>query len=123
MSNRAAPYAHLFGIARKTGKPARAKPASAPAKASAKPIAKPKAPTKPTAAGPDFSHLRRAAPAPAPLTPAERAYARGERARAALPTPGTIDRPGPRQTAPAVANPERLAAEIIAAGKRRRGEA
>lgn len=119
MSNRAATYAHLFGVAK------RSKPASAPAKPQqAKPAGKPKAaPTKPKAAAPDFSHLRRAAPAPAPLTPAERAYARGDRARAALPAPGTIQRPGPRQSAPAVANPDRLAAEIIAAGKRRRGEA
>ena len=117
--NRAAPYAHLFGIARKT-----AKPASTTAHPKApKAVAKPKATApKPKAAAPDFSHLRRAAPAPAPLTPAERCNARGDRARAALPTPGTIERPGPRQTAPEVANPDRLAAQILAAGKRRRGE-
>lgn len=116
MSNRAASYAHLFGVA----KPSKPASASTPAKPQGKPKV---APTKPKAAAPDFSHLRRAAPAPVPLTPAQRCDRRGDAARAALPAPGTIERPGPRQTAPAVANPDRLAAEIIAAGKRRRGEA
>lgn len=119
MNGRTERFAHYFGIAKPT------KPASASTKPQqAKPAGKPKAaPTKPKGAEHSFSHLRPVAPAPVPLTPAERCNARGDRARAALPAPGTIERPGPRQTAPEVANPDRLAAQILAAGKRRRGEA
>lgn len=116
MNGRTERYAHYFGLAARKN----AKPTSTPTKPQGKPKV---APTKPKAKTPDFSHLRRAAPAPVPLTPAQRCDRRGDAARAGLPAPGTIERPGPRQTAPAVANPDRLAAEIIAAGKRRRGEA
>lgn len=116
MNGRTARFAHYFGLAARKA----AKPGSAPAKPQGKPKA---APTKPKAAAPDFSHLRAASAAPAPLSPAERCNARGDAARAALPAPGTIAKPGPRQTAPDVADPERAAAQIIAAGRRRRGEA
>jgi hypothetical protein len=120
MSNRAAPYAHLFGIARKTAKPVSTSAHPKAPKAAAKPKA---APTKPKRAEPSFNHLRPVAPTQVALTPAQRCDRRGDAARAALPTPSTIQRPGPRQSAPEVANPDRVAAQILAAARRRRGEA